>query len=307
VFRLTRARPAAPEPLPRRRAADAAASSERRVREAVALVGEALAASHDPEALLPVILESAIGATGAAGARLVSDGREIVRAGDPDGAGAPLALRLGSEEEPAGLMLLYPPAGTSFDAQAGDLAAWLAGQASIALENARLHRAVKRQAVTDELTDLANRRRFSETLKLEVRRAERFGHPLALVLADLDDFKLVNDRFGHQAGDEVLRRFAAVMRECVRDVDLAARYGGEEFALLLPDTGLEGAGRLAERLAESFNGLVLRDPVHGDLRVTASFGVAAYPEATTSDELLAAADRALYAAKAAGKNRVVAG
>ena len=201
-------------------------------------------------------------------------------------------------------MLLYPPAGTSFDAQAGDLAAWLAGQASIALENARLHRAVERQAVTDELTGLANRRRFSETLTLEVRRADRFGHPLALVLADLDDFKLVNDRFGHQAGDEVLQRFAAVMRESVRAVDLAARYGGEEFALLLPDTGLDGARRLAERLSDSFSGLVLHDPVHGDLRVTASFGVAAYPEAPTSDELLAAADRALYSAKAAGKNRV---
>jgi diguanylate cyclase (GGDEF)-like protein len=278
--------------------------SARRVREAVSLVGDALAASHDPEALLPVILDSAIGATGAAGARLVSDGNEVARAGDPERGGAPLALRLGTDEESLGLLLLYPPRGHSFDAQAGELARWLAGQASIALENAHLHRAVERQAVTDDLTQLANRRRFSEMLALEVRRAERFGGPLALVLADLDDFKLVNDRYGHPSGDRVLCRFADVLRENVREVDLAARYGGEEFAIVLPDTDLTGAERLAERLAKAFNSQPLPDVAGQELNVTASFGVAAYPPADSAEQLLAAADHALYRAKAAGKNRV---
>jgi diguanylate cyclase (GGDEF)-like protein len=275
-----------------------------RVGEAVALVGEALAATHDPEALLPVILQSAIGATGAAGARLVSGGQEVVRAGRPEEGGTPLTLSLGSDEADVGSLLLYPPRGGSFDEEAEQLAHWLAAQASIALENERLHRTVKRQAITDELTQLANRRRFTETLAVEVRRAERFGDPLALVLADLDDFKLINDRYGHQAGDEVLRRFADVLRDNVRDFDLPVRYGGEEFAVLLPETGLEGGEQLARRLQAAL--LRLRLPGIGGDRppVTASFGVAAFPAAASAEALLSAADGALYRAKAAGKNRV---
>ncbi len=277
---------------------------EQRVQEAVALVGEALAATHDPEALLPVILQSAIEATGAAGARLVSGGTEVVSAGHPDEGGAPLTLELGAEQDGIGRLLLYPPPDGSFDEESKQLAHWLAAQASIAIENERLHRTVKRQAITDELTQLANRRRFTETLAVEVRRAERFGDPLALILADLDDFKLINDRHGHQAGDEVLRRFADVLRENVRDFDLPVRYGGEEFAVLLPETGVEGAERLARRLQNAL--LRLRLPEIGGNRppVTASFGVAAFPAARSAEELLAAADGALYRAKAAGKNRV---
>ena len=291
----------------RRRARDVRPSEadSGRVREAVALVGEALAATHDPEALLPVILQSAIGATGAAGARLVSGGNEVVRAGRPEEGGRPLALHLGSERDRVGQLLLYPPRDGSFDAEAEQLAHWLAAQASIALENERLHRTVKRQAITDELTQLANRRRFTETLAVEIRRAERFGEPVALVLADLDDFKRINDRYGHQAGDEVLRRFADVLRENVRDFDLPVRYGGEEFAVLLPETALDGGDQLARRLQTAL--LRLRLPEIGGDRppVTASFGVAAFPAAGSAEALLSAADGALYRAKAAGKNRVV--
>jgi diguanylate cyclase (GGDEF)-like protein len=277
---------------------------EQRVQEAVALVGEALAATHDPEALLPVILQSAIEATGAAGARLVSGGTEVLSTGHPDEGGAPLTLELGADQDGIGRLLLYPPRGESFDEESEQLAHWLAAQASIAIENERLHQTVKRQAITDELTQLANRRRFTETLAVEVRRAERFGDPLALILADLDDFKLINDRYGHQTGDEVLRRFSDVLRENVRDFDLPVRYGGEEFAVLLPETGVEGAQRLARRLQNAL--LRLRLPEIGGDRppVTASFGVAAFPAARSAEELLAAADGALYRAKAAGKNRV---
>jgi diguanylate cyclase (GGDEF)-like protein len=310
VSRLLRLRDnraaAAEEAEKRRRARDTrqGATDEDRVREAVALVGEALAATHDPEALLPVILQSAIEATGAAGARLVSGGTEVVRAGRPDEGGRPLALRLGTDEDGIGRLLLYPPRDGSFDAESEQLAHWLAAQASIAIENERLHRTVKRQAITDELTQLANRRRFTETLAVEVRRAERFAEPLALVLADLDDFKQINDRYGHQAGDEVLRRFADVLRENVRDFDLPVRYGGEEFAVLLPETGLDGGEQLARRLQTAL--LRLRLPEIGGDRppVTASFGVAAFPAAANAEELLSAADGALYRAKEAGKNRV---
>ena len=294
------------EAVDRRRARDVrAGADEARVREAVALVGDALAATHDPEALLPVILQSAIEATGAVGARLVSGGTEVVRAGKPDEGGKPLALKLGSDDEGIGRLMLYPPRGGSFDGEAEQLAHWLAAQASIAIENERLHRTVKRQAITDELTQLSNRRRFTETLAVEVRRAERFGDPVSLVLADLDDFKQINDRYGHQAGDEVLRRFADVLRENVRDFDLPVRYGGEEFAVLLPETGLDGAEQLARRLQTAL--LRLRLPEIGGDRppVTASFGVAAFPAARNAEELLSAADGALYRAKAAGKNRVV--
>jgi diguanylate cyclase (GGDEF)-like protein len=291
---------------PRRRAHDLdPESTGRRAREAVALVGEALAATHDPDALLPVIVESAVGATGAVGARLVNDGVERFRAGHPESGGPPLSVSLGTDDEHVGSLLIYPERGRPFNEEEGRLAHWLAAQASIALENARLHRAVEQQAITDDLTGLANRRRFSESLSLEVSRAERFGGSLALVLADLDDFKRVNDLYGHQVGDEVLRRFADLMRESVREFDLAVRHGGEEFAVLVPETDPEGGARLAERLAEALRNTQFTSRIGESFSVTASFGVAAFPDAGSAEQLMLAADRALYRAKREGKNRVI--
>jgi diguanylate cyclase (GGDEF)-like protein len=280
------------------------AAERMRVQDAIARFGDALAATHDPYALLPVIVESAVEATSAVGGRLVVEGKEIARAGDPDAGGGPeleIPLESGSEQA----LLLLAPAGPEFPEESRELANWLGSQAAVALENARLHRLVERQAVTDGLTELANRRQFEQALAGEISRAERFGGMLALILADLDDFKQVNDRYGHQAGDEVLRRFAAVLRETVRDVDLPARYGGEEFAVLLPQTDLAGAERLAERLRQSVAERPMTKRPGALVAVTASFGVAAFPEAATPAALFAAADEALYRAKAAGKNRVV--
>ena len=306
ALRFAAMRPVARAAAQRRRRSDEAdGDSERRVGEAVALVGEALAATHDPDALLPVILESAVGATGAVGARLVGGGSERFRAGRPERGGPPLTLSLGTEDEHVGSLLIYPSPGRPFTEDEGRLAHWLAAQASVALENARLHRAVEQQAITDHLTGLANRRRFSESLSLEVSRAERFGGTLALVLADLDDFKRVNDLYGHQVGDEVLRRFADLMRESVREFDLAVRYGGEEFAVLLPGTDLEGGARLADRLAEALRAAVFLSRAGVVFSVTSSFGVSAFPGSSSSEELMLAADRALYRAKKEGKNRVV--
>ena len=270
-------------------------------RDALAFVGEALAATHDPEALLPVILGVAIEATGAVGGRLVEGTQELAVRGRA-GVGDPLVLPLGGNGNESRLYL-YPPT-DGFSDESRELARWLATQASIALENARLHGLVKAQAVTDELTGLANRRRFMEVLTLELKRAERFESPLALLLADLDDFKLVNDRFGHHTGDEALRALSGVFRAGLRDVDLAARLGGEEFAVLLPETDEAGAAGVAERLRTGLEALDIEGPAGASLSVTASFGVAVYPEVRTSDELLTTADAALYRAKADGKNRV---
>lgn len=280
------------------------AAERMRVQDAIARFGDALAATHDPYALLPVIVESAVEATGAVGGRLVVEGKEIAKAGDPNAGGGPeLEIPLESGADQA--LLLLAPAGPTFPEESRELANWLGSQAAVALENARLHRLVERQAVTDGLTELANRRQFEQALAGEISRAERFGGTLALILADLDDFKQVNDRYGHQAGDEVLRRFAVVLRETVRDVDLPARYGGEEFAVLLPQTDLAGAERLAERLRQSVAERPMTKRPGALVAVTASFGVAAFPEAATPAALFAAADEALYRAKAAGKNRVV--
>jgi diguanylate cyclase (GGDEF)-like protein len=174
----------------------------------------------------------------------------------------------------------------------------------IALANAHRHRTVERQALVDGLTGLANRRLCTAALEKELARAERFGEPLALVLADIDDFKLINDHWGHPTGDEVLKTFATVLRQSVREIDLAGRWGGEEFALLLPGTDLEGGHELAERVRRKLVRKKFVAPDGERIRVTASFGVAAFPEVASQDQLVAASDGALYEAKHTGKNRV---
>ena len=165
-------------------------------------------------------------------------------------------------------------------------------------------RHVASQAVTDPLTGLANRRSFDEELALEWRRAERVGSELALILADVDDFKNVNDTHGHQKGDEVLRRVGELLGAAVRQVDLAARYGGEEFAVIVPETDLGDALKLAERLRSHVRKAKIELSDGTRLGVTSSFGVAIKGELGRAEELIAAADEALYAAKGAGKNRV---
>ena len=166
---------------------------------------------------------------------------------------------------------------------------------------------INRRARTDALTGLANRQQFEERLTRIVMETNRFGGSCTLVIADIDRFKHVNDTYGHQVGDEVLKRVAVALQAEIRNVDLCARYGGEEMALLLPQTDIAGGRQLAERLRVAVGG---RPFVIGgrDIRVTISLGLATYPEgARDRDELFSAADRALYVAKREGRNRVVAG
>jgi diguanylate cyclase (GGDEF)-like protein len=178
-----------------------------------------------------------------------------------------------------------------------------AAQAGLALENARLYAEQQKLATTDGLTGLANRRYFDIELARELQRAERHKRSTALIMIDLDDFKSYNDRYGHPTGDDLLRAIAMMLGQYVRTLDTAARYGGEEFVLILPETQAESACGAAERLRE----LVAQLPLSADnakSRVTISLGVAVAPlHGLTPLELVEAADRALYAAKRAGKNR----
>jgi diguanylate cyclase (GGDEF)-like protein len=178
-----------------------------------------------------------------------------------------------------------------------------ATQTTLALENVELHFQVRRQAVTDELTGLANHGRFQELLSAEIEQVRRYGHPVGLIMLDLDDFKSVNDSYGHQQGDVVLRQVARVLRDTSREADSAARYGGEEMALILPHTDLAGSYAIAERVRTAIEALrVPRLDGHGMLRITASLGVASSVEGN-KDSLISEADGALYAAKRSGKNR----
>jgi diguanylate cyclase (GGDEF)-like protein len=278
----------------------------RDVQQVLSLVGDALASTHDPDRLLPVILHASMEATGAVAGVAVRGGEEVAREGTFERTGQPLRLELASTEMVGeDLALILHPVPTGFDDRTVALAHSLVAQAAVALDNARLHGIVQRQAVTDELTGLSNRRFFRDALETELQRAERFGNPLSLIVADLDDFKRINDRFGHQAGDEVLRTFAETLRGRIRGVDLGARLGGEEFAVLLPETDADGAKALAENLRAAVAGMVVPIGQH-QLRITASFGVAAFPQTHTADELMTAADLALYSAKRQGKDRVIA-
>ena len=176
-------------------------------------------------------------------------------------------------------------------------------QAAPVLANLRNLAVAEVRAATDALTGLPNARSLRENLVRMVAQASRSNLPLSAVLCDLDHFKQINDVYGHEKGDQALAAASAALRSSLRESDLAGRYGGEEFLILLPDTPLEGAVVLAEKLRDE----VARVNVPGiDRAITASFGVASFPSDTPDgDMLVRMADRALYAAKALGRNCVV--
>jgi diguanylate cyclase (GGDEF)-like protein len=272
-----------------------------RLRDVTSRFSEALGATHDAEQLMPLIVEAAMEATSAAGGLVVGTNGSLVKAGFPEKGAERLEVPLQAGSISFGSLLLF---GAEFSEEDRMTAVSLASHAVVALDNARLHRIVERQALIDGLTGLANRRQCEETLEDELARVERFGGSLAVVVADLDWFKDVNDRHGHPAGDTVLREFAVLLEETVRDVDLAGRWGGEEFVLVLPGTDLMGGAQLAERIRAALAQRTVLAVDGSPIPVTASFGVAATPPAKTASELFAAADAAMYQAKRAGKNRV---
>ena len=165
----------------------------------------------------------------------------------------------------------------------------------------RTARILAQAATIDDLSGLLNRRGFNERLGLELRRATRSGQSLALIVGDLDRFKEINDRFGHPAGDEALRRGSEMLLRCARESDVVARLGGEEFAIVLPHTTPPGALAMAERIRKT-----IRDEFAAE-GLTISFGIAAHPEdGSDQDQLMRAADNALYSAKTLGRDRIEA-
>jgi diguanylate cyclase (GGDEF)-like protein len=306
-----------------------------RLQESIRRIGQTAASNLDRDALLEIFVQTAADAVGAGAGRATARERpggtleqraalgdlrrygEIVRSVEAmaletarvaeaatDGRAAlahPLVVAGGSV---MGVISVVRE-GDPFTDDERDLFQYLAGQATVSIENVDLHEVVQRQAVTDELTLLFNHRRFQEVIAAEVERARRYDQPVGLVMLDIDDFKQVNDTYGHQQGDLVLREVARVLRANSREIDEPARYGGEELAVALPQTDLEGTYNLAERVRVAVAALEIpRLDGQGILRVTASLGAAGLPEtAEDKDGLIAAADAALYRAKRAGKNR----
>jgi two-component system cell cycle response regulator len=181
-----------------------------------------------------------------------------------------------------------------------------------AIERSRLLNEMRALARHDHLTGLLTRREMDRVLDEELVRSHRYGHPVALILIDLDHFKQVNDTYGHVSGDAALRAVAAVVSHCARDTDRAARYGGDELAVLLPETDHVGACVLAERVRAKVSAVGVAPPTDalvasGPIPLTLSIGVAALPGSTAStpSEFIARADAALYQAKRSGRNQVV--
>jgi diguanylate cyclase (GGDEF)-like protein len=179
----------------------------------------------------------------------------------------------------------------------------IASHAAVALASAHRFEEMQERAQRDALTNLANHGCFWSTLETEVKRAQRHGRDLTLVMADVDHFKAYNDRFGHRQGDAALVSVARVLQGCSRAHDLPARYGGEEFAVILPETQLEGGVLFAEKIRESVENIVRHDA--GEDGLTVSIGVSTLVQTDrTANGLVEAADVELYRAKANGRNRV---
>jgi len=282
-----------------------------------ALVREAIHGlqQRDPAERIPV-------GQGVAGT-VAANGRPMVLASPAgNGAGEPTAttqvsVPLLAQGRVLGVLSLYDREdGEPFSLADAEALTAFAVQAAVAIENVQLHAEAERLSVTDPLTGAWNYRYFARRFEQEIERSRRFGRVLALLMLDVDHFKSVNDRFGHQRGDEVLVEFAGRVTGSVRDIDTFARYGGEEFVLILPETNLEGGLAVAEKLRLATHrtpfcgdggsgGLKPRSP-EGGVHLTVSIGVACFPEhATSPEELVRAADEALYEAKLQGRDRVV--
>ncbi|HWE10858.1 MAG TPA: diguanylate cyclase [Solirubrobacteraceae bacterium] len=307
-----------------------------RVRESIRRIGEAFASGLDRQALLELALRTAMDATDAQHGRVsaretaaeplteaghigrLTDVETPVREAERRALGAGGAGQAAADGVHVATVALGPivrggPAHglitvgreDRFTDDDLELLRTLAAQATLALANVNLHHDIQRQAITDDLTGLATHGHFQQLLSAEMEEVRRYRYPVGLIMLDIDDFKSVNDVYGHQQGDMVLRAVADALRETSRDVDIAARYGGEELALILPHTDLAGSYEMAERARTAIEALEI--PLtdgHGSLGVTASSGAASSSEGD-KDELIAAADGALYAAKREGKNRTM--
>jgi diguanylate cyclase (GGDEF)-like protein len=203
-----------------------------------------------------------------------------------------------------GLLAIDSATPNQFTQENITLAAVFADQVSVALENSRIYERAQNQAITDPLTGVYNRRGLFQVGEFELLRARRADRPISILMLDIDHFKRVNDHYGHATGDQTLRGLTERCRTASRSVDLIGRYGGEEFVILLPESNLESARVVAERLRQS----IMKEPFTtdaGPLRITTSIGVAEATSLDTLSALIERADVALYEAKSAGRNCVV--
>lgn len=225
---------------------------------------------------------------------------------EPSDLASHAAVSLRSGERVVGVLVIGSADPRTFTAAEMERLQVIGNQSSLALQNALLHEELERLSVTDRLTELYNHGYFGQHLEEEISRAQRFGHILSLIMLDIDDFKSFNDTYGHPHGDRVLQAVSLTIRGLLREIDMAARYGGEEFVVVLPETDLEGALLVAERIRSgverlSFEGFGIVEDVHK----TVSVGVASYPRhASGGTALIVAADQAMYDAKRSGKNAV---
>jgi len=216
-----------------------------------------------------------------------------------------LALKMG--DQVSGILVIESmlPHKNDFEEADYELLALLSEESAVSIHNARLHRQVEDLARLDGLTGVYNRRSFDEIMRTEIRRSQRYGQDLTLIMIDIDYFKKVNDTYGHPAGDAVLKTVALRLRGALRDTDFVARYGGEEFAVVLPTTPHASGKVTAERLRAS----VAAQPILAEdyaIPVTISLGLATAPPAPSVEDLIKWADEALLEAKRIGRNRVVA-
>ncbi|MBI3039845.1 diguanylate cyclase [bacterium] len=212
-----------------------------------------------------------------------------------------ICVPLQVKENFIGVMNIVNKTDGEFDQENLQLTLFMANQAAVIIENARLYNL----ATIDGLTGLVVHRHFQAKLEEEFRRAKRYDKPLSFIMTDIDHFKKFNDTWGHQTGDLVLREVAICVRKSIRDTDVAARYGGEEFAVILPETDEDGASLFAERLRQRVESSAFQGP-KGELKVTISLGVSSFPKnpVETTLEMIKLADEALYSAKHSGRNRV---
>jgi diguanylate cyclase (GGDEF)-like protein len=194
-----------------------------------------------------------------------------------------------------GVLYLYTSPDIEFDEHHINLLRSIGNQVGIAISNAQLYEETRKLTLEDHLTGLANRRFMDIVLKRNFAKAVRFKRPLSLIMLDIDHFKKYNDTYGHSEGDKVLVDVAKVLIKETREIDLVVRYGGEEFLVLLPETDMEGALDVAERI---------RQTVETSTKVTVSLGITAYHEKMHQNEIIIKADKALYKAKQNGRNRV---
>lgn len=239
---------------------------------------------------------------------IVIPGDHLAHAEDPEPiVTTALAVPIETQTAALGVLAIYGKQDqTDFDVRDLETIFSLARQAGIGIDNMLLAQEAKRLSITDGLTGVWNRRWFDISISREFERAVRFNRELALLMVDLDNFKVANDRYGHQRGDAILIELARRIHGVTRvNVDIPARYGGEEFVLILPETGRDGARSVGEKIREAVGSVPFGTSGEEPVRVTVSVGFATYPaDGLTPQILLRAADEALYAAKAAGKDRV---